>query len=210
MLLILSLSLSPFSLIYVCFDLFSDLCPLSLIKLFYLVSFRLGVFSLYYANVSVGTPSLDFLVALDTGSDLFWLPCECSSCFTYLNTSNGGKVFKPTSQILKLMFSLMKSIGWLLFCLSFYSLCWIIIVQMIQQRAQLFPALALCATDVLQTKMFVLMKWDTCLLIPPRLATWLRTYCTWPLMIHYSNLLRLRLLLGELIMFHLSVCIFFL
>uniref|UniRef100_A0A1S4DT41 Peptidase A1 domain-containing protein n=1 Tax=Cucumis melo TaxID=3656 RepID=A0A1S4DT41_CUCME len=46
---------------------------------------------LYYANVSVGTPSVDFLVALDTGSDLFWLPCECSSCATYLNTSNGGK-----------------------------------------------------------------------------------------------------------------------
>lgn len=107
---LLILSLPSFSLISVCFDFFS-LFRLSLIKLFYLVSFHLGVFSLYYANVSVGTPSVDFLVALDTGSDLFWLPCECSSCATYLNTSNGGKVFKPTLQILKLMFSLMKSIG---------------------------------------------------------------------------------------------------
>ncbi|CAD6337859.1 unnamed protein product [Miscanthus lutarioriparius] len=32
---------------------------------------------LYYAEVEVGTPSSKFLVALDTGSDLFWLPCEC-------------------------------------------------------------------------------------------------------------------------------------
>ncbi|KAK7816059.1 aspartyl protease family protein 1, partial [Quercus suber] len=31
----------------------------------------------HYANVSVGTPSLSFLVDLDTGSRLFWLPCIC-------------------------------------------------------------------------------------------------------------------------------------
>ncbi|KAL2966328.1 hypothetical protein AAZX31_16G110000 [Glycine max] len=35
---------------------------------------------LHFANVSVGTPPLWFLVALDTGSDLFWLPCDCISC----------------------------------------------------------------------------------------------------------------------------------
>uniref|UniRef100_A0A1D1XVD0 Aspartic proteinase-like protein 1 n=1 Tax=Anthurium amnicola TaxID=1678845 RepID=A0A1D1XVD0_9ARAE len=35
---------------------------------------------LHYALVSVGTPSKSFLVALDTGSDLFWLPCDCKSC----------------------------------------------------------------------------------------------------------------------------------
>ena len=48
-------------------------------------------FSLYYANVSVGTPSVSFLVALDTGSDLFWLPCDCnnSTCETSLQTSSG-------------------------------------------------------------------------------------------------------------------------
>ncbi|KAK9670662.1 hypothetical protein RND81_13G216200 [Saponaria officinalis] len=34
---------------------------------------------LYYANVSVGTPELWFLVALDTGSGLFWLPCDCTT-----------------------------------------------------------------------------------------------------------------------------------
>ncbi|XP_031096443.1 aspartyl protease family protein 1-like [Ipomoea triloba] len=35
---------------------------------------------LHYANVSVGTPPLSFLVALDTGSDLFWVPCGCKNC----------------------------------------------------------------------------------------------------------------------------------
>ncbi|KAJ0231239.1 Eukaryotic aspartyl protease family protein [Hirschfeldia incana] len=35
--------------------------------------------SLHYANVSVGTPATWFLVALDTGSDLFWLPCNCGA-----------------------------------------------------------------------------------------------------------------------------------
>ncbi|KAJ4714132.1 aspartyl protease family protein 1-like [Melia azedarach] len=44
---------------------------------------------LHYANVSVGTPELSFLVALDTGSDLFWLPCDCSSCVHGLNSTNG-------------------------------------------------------------------------------------------------------------------------
>ncbi|KAM4118489.1 hypothetical protein ACB094_02G207200 [Castanea mollissima] len=46
--------------------------------------------SLYYANVSVGTPSVSYLVALDTGSDLFWLPCDCnnSTCVTSLPKSS--------------------------------------------------------------------------------------------------------------------------
>ncbi|KAL4645574.1 hypothetical protein ACB092_02G243600 [Castanea dentata] len=49
---------------------------------------------LYYANVSVGTPSLSFLVALDTGSYLFWLPCDCQKniafgCSTYTDLSSG-------------------------------------------------------------------------------------------------------------------------
>ncbi|CAN1226586.1 Aspartyl protease family protein 1 [Linum perenne] len=44
---------------------------------------------LHYANVSVGTPSVSFLVALDTGSDLFWLPCDCQSCVRGLQTSSG-------------------------------------------------------------------------------------------------------------------------
>ncbi|CAH1421275.1 unnamed protein product [Lactuca virosa] len=44
---------------------------------------------LHYANVSLGTPSLWFLVALDTGSDLFWIPCDCRSCVKGLVTRSG-------------------------------------------------------------------------------------------------------------------------
>lgn len=47
---------------------------------------------LHYANVSVGTPSLWFLVALDTGSDLFWIPCDCRSCVTGLVSRTGRKI----------------------------------------------------------------------------------------------------------------------
>ncbi|EHA8592547.1 Aspartyl protease family protein 1 [Cocos nucifera] len=35
---------------------------------------------LHYATVALGSPNVTFLVALDTGSDLFWLPCDCRSC----------------------------------------------------------------------------------------------------------------------------------
>ncbi|KAJ8545713.1 hypothetical protein K7X08_018296 [Anisodus acutangulus] len=35
---------------------------------------------LHYTTVTLGTPGLKFLVALDTGSDLFWVPCECGRC----------------------------------------------------------------------------------------------------------------------------------
>lgn len=44
---------------------------------------------LHYANVSVGTPSVSFLVALDTGSNLLWLPCDCSSCVHSLRSPSG-------------------------------------------------------------------------------------------------------------------------
>ncbi|CAN6374238.1 unnamed protein product [Urochloa humidicola] len=42
---------------------------------------------LHYAEVEVGTPSTKFLVALDTGSDLFWVPCECKQCAATTNTT---------------------------------------------------------------------------------------------------------------------------
>ncbi|OWM66475.1 hypothetical protein CDL15_Pgr013692 [Punica granatum] len=35
---------------------------------------------LHYTTVQLGTPGTKFLVALDTGSDLFWVPCDCSRC----------------------------------------------------------------------------------------------------------------------------------
>ncbi|KAI3971475.1 hypothetical protein MKW92_033646 [Papaver armeniacum] len=47
---------------------------------------------LQYAYVSLGTPSLSFLVALDTGSDLFWVPCDCTSCVRSFRTSYGDVI----------------------------------------------------------------------------------------------------------------------
>ncbi|KAI3995680.1 hypothetical protein MKX01_031453 [Papaver californicum] len=44
---------------------------------------------LHYAFVSLGTPSLLFMVALDTGSNLFWVPCNCTSCVRNLTTFAG-------------------------------------------------------------------------------------------------------------------------
>ncbi|KAH7566224.1 hypothetical protein JRO89_XS08G0120300 [Xanthoceras sorbifolium] len=35
---------------------------------------------LHYTTVQLGTPGLKFMVALDTGSDLFWVPCDCDRC----------------------------------------------------------------------------------------------------------------------------------
>ncbi|XP_047317505.1 aspartic proteinase-like protein 1 [Impatiens glandulifera] len=35
---------------------------------------------LHYTWVNIGTPSVSFLVALDTGTDLFWVPCNCVQC----------------------------------------------------------------------------------------------------------------------------------
>ena len=36
--------------------------------------------SLHYTTVQIGTPGVKFMVALDTGSDLFWVPCDCTRC----------------------------------------------------------------------------------------------------------------------------------
>ncbi|RZC85485.1 hypothetical protein C5167_041665 [Papaver somniferum] len=47
---------------------------------------------LHYADVSLGTPSLSFLPALDTGSDLFWVPCDCTSCIRSIRTGSGDVV----------------------------------------------------------------------------------------------------------------------
>lgn len=44
---------------------------------------------LYYAVIDIGTPSTSFLVALDTGSDLLWVPCECKQCASTSASSIG-------------------------------------------------------------------------------------------------------------------------
>ncbi|GAB2279416.1 hypothetical protein Dimus_014058 [Dionaea muscipula] len=45
---------------------------------------------LHYATVTLGTPGMKFLVALDTGSDLFWVPCDCASCAPIQGTTYGS------------------------------------------------------------------------------------------------------------------------
>ncbi|XP_073270339.1 aspartyl protease family protein 1 isoform X1 [Primulina huaijiensis] len=52
------------------------------------ITYRLSALGfLHYVFVEVGTPNSTYLVALDTGSDLFWLPCDCTSCVRSLNIS---------------------------------------------------------------------------------------------------------------------------
>ncbi|CAN6275327.1 unnamed protein product [Urochloa humidicola] len=48
---------------------------------------------LHYALVTVGTPGQTFMVALDTGSDLFWLPCQCDGCTPPVTAASGSASF---------------------------------------------------------------------------------------------------------------------
>ncbi|PNT60757.1 hypothetical protein BRADI_5g04050v3 [Brachypodium distachyon] len=48
---------------------------------------------LHYALVTVGTPGHTFMVALDTGSDLFWLPCQCDGCPPPASGASGSASF---------------------------------------------------------------------------------------------------------------------
>ncbi|KAL7126408.1 hypothetical protein ABFS83_14G185000 [Erythranthe nasuta] len=56
---------------------------------------------LHYALIKVGTPALSFLVALDTGSDLFWLPCDCLTCARNFNITDGKRfelsIYSPSN-----------------------------------------------------------------------------------------------------------------
>jgi hypothetical protein len=50
--------------------------------IFLYLTLCVGLFecSLHYTTVELGTPGVKFMVALDTGSDLFWVPCDCTRC----------------------------------------------------------------------------------------------------------------------------------
>ncbi|VAI35278.1 unnamed protein product [Triticum turgidum subsp. durum] len=57
-------------------------------------TYRLNAFGfLHYAVVALGTPNVTFLVALDTGSDLFWVPCDCLKCAPLSSPEYGNLKF---------------------------------------------------------------------------------------------------------------------
>ncbi|KAK8466844.1 hypothetical protein PHAVU_008G170200 [Phaseolus vulgaris] len=43
-------------------------------------SFGDALYWLHYAWIDIGTPNVSFLVALDAGSDMLWVPCDCIEC----------------------------------------------------------------------------------------------------------------------------------
>ncbi|KAL7083950.1 hypothetical protein ACP275_14G194300 [Erythranthe tilingii] len=65
-------------------------------------TYRYNALSLwYYSLVYVGTPSVYFLVALDTSTNLFWIPCDCPNCARSVNLSVGDpwklNIYSPSN-----------------------------------------------------------------------------------------------------------------
>lgn len=59
---------------------------------------------LYYTWIDIGTPSISFLVALDAGSDLLWVPCDCIQCAPlsssyYSNLDKDLNEFSPSRSL---------------------------------------------------------------------------------------------------------------
>ncbi|KNA25215.1 hypothetical protein SOVF_008540 isoform A [Spinacia oleracea] len=57
---------------------------------------------LHYTWIDVGTPNVSFLVALDAGSDLLWVPCDCVQCASlsathYSSLDKNLNEFSPSS-----------------------------------------------------------------------------------------------------------------
>ncbi|RWR93043.1 aspartic proteinase-like protein 1 isoform X1 [Cinnamomum micranthum f. kanehirae] len=55
---------------------------------------------LHYTWIDIGTPNVSFLVALDTESDLFWVPCDCIQCAplsaNYYSLDRDLSVYSPS------------------------------------------------------------------------------------------------------------------
>ncbi|KAM1180474.1 hypothetical protein ACFX13_019886 [Malus domestica] len=52
---------------------------------------------LHYAWIDIGTPNVSFMVALDGGSDLLWVPCDCIQCAP-LSASNYDSLDRDLNQ----------------------------------------------------------------------------------------------------------------
>ncbi|CAH2073309.1 unnamed protein product [Thlaspi arvense] len=48
---------------------------------------------LHYTWIDIGTPKVSFLVALDSGSDLLWIPCNCVQCAPLTSTYYSSLVY---------------------------------------------------------------------------------------------------------------------
>ncbi|KAI3865954.1 hypothetical protein MKX03_036813, partial [Papaver bracteatum] len=74
---------------------------------------------LHYAIVWLGTPKLSFLVALDTGTNLLWVPCDCPSCLSVqrivnkysMTSSKTSKAVPCNSSLCELRSECSKSSG---------------------------------------------------------------------------------------------------
>ncbi|MBA0770009.1 hypothetical protein Gotri_018691 [Gossypium trilobum] len=68
---------------------------------------------LHYTTVQLGTPGVKFMVALDTGSDLFWVPCDCTKC-----APTEGTTYASVCFLLFVFFSLFILIFYVFFMVS--------------------------------------------------------------------------------------------
>ncbi|PPD96842.1 hypothetical protein GOBAR_DD06110 [Gossypium barbadense] len=73
---------------------------------------------LHYTTVQLGTPGVKFMVALDTGSDLFWVPCDCTKCAPTEGTTYASGI--PSHIGLEVPLNKCASQGWQDFELSIY------------------------------------------------------------------------------------------
>lgn len=78
----------------------------SSLLLFFFTEFILCILQwvrLHYTWIDIGTPNVSFLVALDSGSDLLWVPCDCVQCAPLSASYYGSLVgypFLPFSSLL--------------------------------------------------------------------------------------------------------------